>query len=467
MNSKITITDYAHQKEGLKFVQKFNSSALLMEMGTGKTRVMIHWVHSLKDVKRILLVSPNSILEKEKEEILKHSPFPEKDIIHISSGLKEKRVSLIKKAFEDSQKEEVKVWLIINYEGVVPLSPALLQYDPEVIVLDESTRIKNPRAQVTKALHGLGRFTKYKMILTGTPLTESPLDIWGQYHFLCPGLFPESFWPFRARYAIMGGYLGKQVVSYHNLPELMEKVYSIGFRILKKDCLDLPPKVYQELYYDLSPEQRRIYEELRRDLCAEVEGGIISVSQAVVGLLRLSQICSGFYRRDESEKETYFKRNPKLELLKEILLDLPDERLIIWTRFIPEIKQISKYLKKIGRSCEPFYGEIKDRERNEVLKRWKSSKNGIFLGQVRAGGFGLDLTEADKVIYYSNSYSLTDRLQSEDRSHRIGQMNKVTYLDLVGRGTLERAILRLLGRKQNLIEVLNKSNIRNIIGGEI
>jgi len=454
---------YKHQALARDFLTKHhNHAALLMEMGTGKTKVMIDYLVSLHKTgkcDRIIWVCPNSVTENTMDEIIKHSAAPVNAFI--VRGLAAKKIRII----EEARKSESLTIIILNYEAVFNLFEHLAAFKADAAVLDESTRIKNPKAQVSKVLCRLCARTTHRYIMTGTPMTQSPVDLFSQYKFLDPEIFGSSFFSFKCRYLVMGGWENREIVGYNNLEELKKKVFQIGIRFLKEECLDLPPKIYEVRQYDLENEQRRVYEEMKKNLISEIAGKFITVSVALVKLLRLSQICSGFYRADESEKVTRFKSNPKLQLLKEVIEEIgTDKNIIIWCRFVEEIKILEEEFARMKLYSKSIYGAVKAEDRAGIIKEFNNRERSmIFIGQVRTGGLGINLIGGCNVIYFSNSYSLEDRLQSEDRTHRIGQENKVTYTDIIGRKTLEEGILKLLRRKKDIADYITMESLKEIL----
>jgi len=469
---------YAHQKIAFDYLRANPKAGLLMEMGTGKTKVVIDYLSWRRDQNlspdRVLWIAPNSILEKEDEEFRKHtSPKMLSDNFRIAilRGTKQRRLRILN---EYSDTDCPCTVVITNYESLRSLLRDLILWKPNIVILDESSRIKNGRAQQSKACHLLGRVAQVKVIMTGTPVTQSPADIFSQYKFLDPLVFGESFIVFRYHYLVMGGFKGKQVVGYKNIEELNRKVYSRAIRFTKAECLDLPPKIYKVYRYDLTPEQARVYKDLAEELVSEFQKGLITVAQAVVKIIRFSQICSGFVGMDPTDespkKIEEFSPNPKLELLKDILGEIRPHKLVIWCRYIHEIELLRDYFRNIYREIEnviTFYGATPKEDRMKLVNDFnKSEQSQVFIGQIRTGGLGIDLIGSDKVIYFSNTYSLEDRIQSEDRCHRIGQTKKVLYIDLIGRGTIEESVMRVLNKKQNLADIITRTNISRILQGD-
>lgn len=437
---------YIHQLNALKFLSIKKYGALLMEMGTGKTKVIIDKISELylaNLIKKVLVIVPNTIVENWKQEIEKHSIITTEPIL-INGYSRKKRV-------EQLQKDGV--YYIINYEAVKSLYTDLAYISWDVIICDESTYIKNPFAQRTKIITKLVQKIPYRYIMSGMPITQSPIDIFAQYRFLNPYIFGWSFVAFRNQYALMGGFNGKEIIGYKNLTELNTKIYEHGFRITKVECLDLPDKIYETRYVDLTVQQKEVYDTLRKILIAEFKNSTITVAMALTKILRLSQITSGFIKNDDGQI-LKFEDNAKLQVLEEIIEET-EGKIVIWTQFIENIKIINNFLSNKAIQFRCIYGEIAVEERQKSIDEFNNNLNiKVFIGQIRTGGLGINLTSASTVIYYSNSYSLENRLQSEDRCHRIGQKNNVTYIDIIARKTIDEIVLKVLKEKGDLATAL-------------
>jgi len=324
-----------------------------------------------------------------------------------------------------------------------------------LIAIDESTTIKNPKAKRTKTLLKIAAGFAYRRILTGSPVTKSPMDVYAQFEFLGPRLLGhESFYTFQGRYAVMvkrsmGRHSFNQLVGYKNLEELTGLVDQHSFRVLKKDCLDLPEKVYTARYVSMTDEQAKMYEEIRKEAFTLVNGtDLVSTPVVITQLLRLQQVLSGHLKTDDGETLT-FKSN-RMDALLEILEE-HDGKAIIWSRFRHDIIGITETLRKTygNEVAASYFGDTSDEERNNIVRNFQNPGHPLrfFVGNPSTAGYGLTLTEANLVIYYSNSFDLEHRLQSEDRSHRIGQRNPVLYVDLITEKTVDERIVTALRNK--------------------
>ncbi len=325
------------------------------------------------------------------------------------------------------------------------------------MAIDESTTIKSPTASRTKSVLKLRALAKYRRILTGAPVTKSPLDLYTQCFFLDPDFLDfSSYYAFKNRYAIMvdrnvGTHSFKHVMGYRRLDELNEKLNNFSYRVLKEDCLDLPEKVYMKRLITLTDEQKKMYGEMKKFALAELEGKKTTATSALAQLVRLHQIICGHLTTDDGEVRT-LKNNRIKELLD--ILEETDGKVIIWAVYRHDIKEITNILSgRYGKNAvESFFGDTLDRDRQDIIDRFQDRESDLrfFVGNPKTGGYGLTLTASHTVIYYSNSYDLEIRLQSEDRAHRISQDKKVTYIDLITEGTVDELIVKNLRSKINL-----------------
>ena len=365
-------------------------------------------------------------------------------------------------------------WFVVNVEGLssaraYEACERFLQLHRCLMIVDESSRIKTPKARRTKNVIKLGQLAAYRRVMSGTPVTQGPLDLYTQFKFLDPGILGfSSFYAFRNRYAIMGGFNLKQVVGYANLEELVEIIEPYSYRKTKDECLDLPPKMWERLYVDLGKEQRVAYDQMKRDMVADHAGQKVSVTIVLTQMLRLQQIVGGFlpivtYNELTELEETHVEpirgKNAKIIALMEFLEDLAEtSKVIIWARFRAEIALIAETVDDhFGPdSWVEFHGGVKTGNRRTARQRFQDPDDPVrfFVGQTETGGLGITLTATDTVAYYSNSFRLESRLQSEDRAHRIGQDKTVTYVDLVARDTLDEKLLTALRSKKNLADLI-------------
>lgn len=458
---------YAHQLDALKGSWNARYHALFMEMGTGKTKVTIDTMGILHEQGKIdaaLIVAPKGVYDNwSKSEIPTHLPERIKRYVlpwtpSKSQKFEKELVALITQPFDGLKIFVMNVEALSTSRGVKAAETFLKKNPDNMLVVDESTTIKNRKAARTKNLIALGKLSAYRRILTGSPITKSPMDLFSQCAVLDRrALGFDSYFAFQARYAevqkrIMGPRSFNQIVGYRRLDELSEKLDQFSTRILKKDCLDLPDKVYVRREVDLTPEQDNLYKQMKKLALAQLDSGELSTTASVLTqIMRLHQICCGVFQPDDGElTEIPSARLPALmEIVEEI-----QGKAIIWASYSYDIRKIEEALSKAygPEAVASYYGETPQEERQEIVRRFQDPDDPLrfFVGQPRTGGYGITLTEASTVIYYSNSYDLEVRLQSEDRAHRIGQKNKVTYVDIVAPKTIDEKIIKALRDKVDI-----------------
>jgi SNF2 family DNA or RNA helicase len=331
-----------------------------------------------------------------------------------------------------------------------------LRSHKSLMAIDESTTIKNPKAKRTKNILSLSSICKYRRIMTGSPVTRNPLDLYSQCEFLDPmHLNHSSYYSFRNRYAIMksaniSGRSINLVTGYQNLGELSDKLKPFSYRVLKEDCLDLPDKVYMKREIQLTPEQKKLYDQMKREALATLNGKTVTTMTALTQLMRLHQITCGHFSADDGTIQE-IKNNRLSELLD--VLEEVEGKAIIWAHYQHDVKNIFKLLEdKYGQgSVVHYYGKTLPEERDYAIKSFKENDRvRFFVGTPQTGGYGITLTQANTVIYYSNGYDLEKRMQSEDRAHRIGQKKTVTYVDIIAEKTVDTKIVKSLRKKINI-----------------
>ncbi len=351
--------------------------------------------------------------------------------------------------------------VVVNYESAWRLEKDLAAWRPDLIVADEGHKIKTHNIAASKALHRMGRAARYRLLLTGTPVTNKAIDLFSQYKFLNPAIYGNSFYAFRNRYFDMVGYGNHTPVLKKAMePELTEKLHSISYRATKAECLDLPETTDILRQVELEPAALRIYKGLVKESYAELTGGgqgapvAVSATNILTRLLRLSQLTGGFIGSDESAAVEQVSA-AKLEALEDILDGALAEgkKLVIIARFIPEIKAICKLLDKRGLRYSCITGEVKNRD--EQVSQFQSDPEVMaFVGQIATAGLGITLTAASTMVFYSYDYSMSNYEQTKARIHRVGQRMPCTYLYLVARGTVDEKVLRALRTKADLAKTL-------------
>lgn len=443
---------FPHQVEAANIACSLKECALLMEQGTGKTLTAIATMayrYKQGDIDSVLIVAPISVIPSWKKELQRFINF-KCHFVDLTKKKEEERWDLLQ---ELNQLEGLKVALI-NYESTWRFYTGLYAWSPDMIICDESQKIKRYNSKQSKALHLLGDIAPYKLILTGTPVTQSPLDLWSQYRFLQPGIFGKKFFPFKFHYAVMGGWMGKQIIAYQNLEELAQKAHSIAYRVTKEECLKLPPMLDQDLYLELGSSAKPRYRELKKEFATMLESGdTVTVPLVLTQLLRLQQITGGFVKTDAGTVEQV--DTAKLDELKDILTDLPQEKkVVVFARFIPEIKAIVELAKKQGKN--PLYLTGKVVDRGAVVDKFQTDPSvKCLVVQIQTGGLGITLTAADTVVFYSTTFSYADYEQARARVHRIGQKStSVNYIHLLVKGTVDEDILEALRQKRDVAEYI-------------
>ena len=445
---------FAHQQDAYDFAldafEKGKAVALLADMGTGKSMMTIAITGTLeaeKDVKKMLVVCPKSIVGVWEDEFRKFADY--RYALTVLDGTMEKKRS----AFNYMQGAALQI-IVVNYESCWRLESEITKWKPDLIVCDESSKIKTPSASQSKALHRLGRQSKYNIILTGTPITGSPLDIFSQYKFLDDSIFGTSFYLFRNRYAILGGYQNRMIVGYRHLDELVEKVHSIAFRIKIEDAVDLPPFIDETRAITLEPKAQSLYRMLEQDCYAELANGEVTARNVLTQLLRLAQ-CTGGFIRDDIKSEAQQVSGAKLDALEDIIDTCLDEekKVVVFARFVPEIEAIAAMLKKKKIGYAQIYGATTDRA-DQVKKFQEDPDVKVFIGQLQTTGMGLTLTAANVAVFYSLDFSYANYEQSRARIHRIGQKQKCLYIHLVGKGTVDEKILNALKHKGDIAKIM-------------
>ncbi len=432
-------------------------------MGCGKTLTAIAVIgagYRLGKVRRVLIVAPASVCAVWPKEFREYADFP--CMVQVLLGDKQRRLKALGN-LEQSPLQTLKA-AVINYEAVWrdSILDALLDYNADLIIADESQRIKSPKAAQSKAMHLLGNNAPYKLILSGTPVQNAAVDVFSQYRFLDPTVFGDNFYAFRNRYCIMGGFDNKQIVGYRDLDGLIKKEHSVALRVTKAEALDLPERTFENRTVTLNRKERTIYDRLRRDSFAELDGGgTITAPAVLTKLLRLQQFTGGFLTEDDAEAPKLVSRG-KLDALADILQDCVldgGKKLVIFARFLPEIHEIEALCKKILSKAKmktvAIYGEIRKERRGEIVRQFQEDPaTAVIVGQIDTAGTGITLTAADTCVYYSVTYNYATYEQSLSRIHRIGQKHPCTYIHLVAEGTIDEAILAALARKEDLAKTI-------------
>lgn len=435
---------------------------LLFEMGCGKTLTAIAIAgagYQMGKVERLLIVAPTSVVAVWPKELQEYAKF--KYTCKTLLGEKKQRI----KQIDDLLKFPFKALkvAVINYESTwrPEILEKLKEFDADMVIADESQRIKTYDAAQSKAMHELGDQARYKLILSGTPVQTAAIDIWSQYRFLDKTVFGDNFFKFRGRYAIMGGYGNKKIVGYKDLEGLIKKEHSIAFRVTKDEALDLPEQTFETRKIQFNQKEKNLYERIKKDSYAELAGGgHITATTVLTRLLRLQQLAGGFLVQDDAQKPQLVSR-AKLDALGDIIEDYvigSGKKLVIFARFIAEVKAIMELADKVlpkELKQVAIYGDIKKEDRGDIVKQFQEDpKTVLFIGQIDTAGTGITLTAADTCVYYSKNFNYATYSQSLSRIHRIGQRNCCTYIDLEIEGTIDELISKALSRKEDMAKTV-------------
>ena len=476
MNYRFKTKPYAHQMTALEKSWNRETYAYFMEMGTGKTKVLIDNLAMLYDKGKVdgaLIIAPKGVVGTwYDQEIPTHLPNHIENVTILwQPNITKKQREKLDSLFEP---EELLHILIMNVEALsttkgTDFATKFINSHSTLMVIDESTTIKNPSAKRTKNIINLSSQAKYRRIMTGAPVTKNPLDLFSQCYFLDPfHLEHESYYSFRTRYAIMktahiSGRSIQLVSGFKNLGELSDKLKSFSYRVLKEDCLDLPDKIFIKRQITLSPDQRKLYEQMRKEALAILNGKQVTTVNALTQLMRLHQITCGHFTADDGSIQR-IPNNRVSELMD--ILEETEGKAIIWAHYQWDIKDIIKEIVKVHGpgSVVDYFGLTPQDERQGNIKKFQSDPKCRFLvGTPSTGGYGITLTAANTVIYYSNGYDLEKRLQSEDRAHRIGQKKSVTYVDINAENTVDEKIVKSLRKKINIASEVLGEDLRSWI----
>jgi len=461
MHYKYKSKPFAHQDKALQMSWDKEVFAYFMEMGTGKSKVLIDNIAMLYNAGRIngaLIVAPKGVYKNwYDQEIPNHMP----DYVPKKMGLwrTDPNAKDLKPMFSTGAELHI---LIMNVEAFstkkgLQFAHKFLSSHDALMGVDESTTIKNPSAKRTKNILSLRSLTKYRRILTGSPVTKSPLDLFSQCNFLDPWLLDQSsYYSFRTRYAIcrkiqVHGRQVEIVVGYRNLGELSEKIKPFSDRVLKDDCLDLPKKTYLKRTIELSDDQKKVYKQMKQEALAVLNGKMVTSATVITQLMRLHQITCGHFTSDDGTIQEI--KNNRIPQLMDILEEV-EGKAVIWAHYRYDIEKIVEAIsKKYGNnSVVTYYGDTTTDERAAAIRKIQDPESPVrfIIGTPQTGGYGITLTGASTMIYYSNGYDLEKRQQSEARIDRIGQEKPMTYIDIMAEDTVDMKIVKSLRQKVNI-----------------
>ena len=476
MNYKFKTKPYAHQMTALEKSWNRETYAYFMEMGTGKTKVLIDNLAMLYDKGKVngaLIIAPKGVVGTwYNNELPTHLPDHIENVTVLwKAAITKKQKETLDELFSEGEGLHI---LIMNVEAFsttkgMDFANKFLSCHRTLMAIDESTTIKTPTAKRTKNILKLASSASYRRIMTGSPVTKNPLDLYTQCDFLSPWLLDfTSYYAFRNRYAEMKtlhmhGRQVQVVNGFKNLGELSDKLKDFSYRVLKDDCLDLPDKIFIKRQIQLTPDQRKLYEQMKKEAIAILKGKQSTTVNTLTQLMRLQQITCGHFTADDGAVQP-IANNRITELMD--VLEETEGKAIIWAHYQYDITAIiNAVVKKYGPgSIVDYYGLTPQEERQPNIKRFQDDPKCRFIvGTPSTGGYGITLTAANTVIYYSNGYDLEKRLQSEDRAHRIGQKKSVTYVDLMADDTVDEKIVQALRKKINIASEVLGEELRSWI----
>ena len=477
MDYKFKTKPFAHQLKALEMSWDKKVFAYFMEMGTGKSKVLIDNIAMLYNkgfINGALIIAPKGVYKNWADsEIPTHMPdHVEKKVVLWEATItksKQKELDTLFKTDEDLHILVMNVEAFSTKKGT-QFAQKFLSCHKTLMAIDESTTIKSPTAARTKSIIDLGKEVKYKRILTGSPVTKSPLDLFTQCYFLDPWLLEhQSYYSFKTRYAVMrrilvGGRSVEIVTGYRNLGELSDKIKPFSYRVLKDDCLDLPPKTFMKRIIKLSDQQQKLYNQMKQLALAELNGKLVTTASVLTQLMRLHQITCGHFTADDGS--TQILANERLDELLNVLNEI-EGKAVIWAHYRYDIKVIVEALKKEfgDNSVVTYYGDTSTDDRQKAIKKIQDPESPVrfIVGTPQTGGYGITLTGASTMIYYSNGYDLEKRQQSEARIDRIGQTKNMTYIDIIAENTIDDKIVKALRTKVNIASQVMGEELKNWI----
>lgn len=478
---KYKTTPFSHQKKALNRIYKLGGVAgLFMEMGTGKTKVAIDWaslchINRLPGkprVRRVLVLCPISVMSVWKAQIRLHSPV--KARIAMLEGTVDRKITVVKWMTAHPPQEGID-WVVLNYESVwrhssktdESMEETLRRWKPDLIIADESHKIKSAMSKQSRACFRLAQSVPMRIALTGTPITKSPLDVFGQFRFIDGSVFGTRWTDFKRTYGEWGGFGGFRLRRYKNLNILIQRVRDHSYRIKKEQCLDLPPRVGAAvdgeepnlIPVELSERGKQIYIKMAKEMIAEIEEMedkyTVSAEIVLTKILRLSQITSGFVK--DTEGRIVEIDSAKLDVAMDLIEDMVEqsEKVVVFCRFIHDIESLQKRLDAAGIGHCVLRGGIKGSQREATIARFRDDpETSVFVSQIASGSLGIDLTAASLCIFFSWDYRWENYRQAVDRLHRQGQTRHCTYYHLVVPKSIDTESLHILSEKGNLAEAI-------------
>jgi len=442
---------WRHQSDAVAFLTERGGVGMLdMDMGVGKTRCAIEYCERM-NFSRVLVLTPKVVIDHWQDDLGQFDPRAPR-VANLSNGTAQKKAREIVYATSSPREPG---FVVVNYQSAVTktLATILLAMEFDALIVDESHRLKAPNGKQSKWVGlKLAPTIRHRILLTGTPMPHSPMDLFAQFRILDPSVYGYSYWKFRNRYGVMGGYNCKQVVSYQNVEELQAKMRAHSFHVNGDDVLDLPealPPV--RIGIELSTAERAAYKAVENEFEAQVLDGTITVSNALVKLLRLQQLTGG-HAHIETDIGTVCrpigssKCDAMLDMLNE---DVPTGTpVVVFFRFVDEIESVYKAARVQGYRPKILRGGVNE------LASWQAGEGDLLLTQIQCGSVGVNLSRAHHCFFYSLGYSLGEYLQACKRLHRPGQTHAVSYYHLVAKGTVDGQVHRALQARAKVIDFI-------------
>jgi len=443
----------------------FNPPGVLLwvTMGGGKSKIAVDLIMNNDVISKVLIVCPKSVIAVWPYQFNTHAKNNDYDIFIETKGTIQSRMINLQKFLKLAEARGHKAVVVMNYEAVwrEGAAKAIKSVGFDCCICDESSKIKSHNSKTSRFLGKLADTVPYRLCLTGTPMSNSPLDVFGQFRFIDKGLYPATFTAFRNRYAILGGPDKNWVFGTKNEDELRDKMFKLTFKA-GKDVLDLPDAVHVERFMDLCPKAQKVYDEMEKEFYAQVGEGEITITNALTKLLRLQQLTGGWLKLDDESEPVRLDKG-KQEVLAEVIEDLGNEPVVVFCKFTKDLAVVREVADKLNQhkkgSAEwrATYSELSGHEND--LAVWQDGHTQVLGVQIQAGGMGIDLTRASKCVYYSVGYSLGDYEQSLARTHRPGQLENVTYIHIKARNTVDIKVYKALDGKHKVIQKIVEGEI--------
>lgn len=460
---------FRHQKRALEKIRKLDGKAgLFMEMGTGKTKVAIDWAgigFYNRGLTKVLVVAPLSVLGVWPRQIRQHLHAPRS--VYRLEGPTTRKCRDLQRIVHSPRSDRI-TFVLVNYESIWrepdrgPGVEALIRkWQPDLVIFDESHRIKAPNSKQSKAAWRIAREAPERLLLTGTPITKAPLDVFGQFRALNHNIFGDNWYQFKFTFGVWVGFHKQQLVRYRNLDELIDKVRKWSFRIKKTQCLDLPEKLFQDVPVTVSDRAMRLYTQMAKESIIEIEDKLANMTATAVApivltkILRLTQITSGFIKDVEGKIRVF--DDSKLRVCTDLVSDLleEDHKVVIFARFIVDLERIAEALAKRRIKYRILSGSVPPRMRDSIMHEFQTDPEvKVFIAQIQTGSEGIELYAADVAIYYSMDNKLLHWLQSQDRLHRPGQTRNVTYYRLIVPRTVDELTYKALDEKKKIADLV-------------